>query len=244
MTESAEGMSGLQAHSQVPNSQVFSQVLGNPVDTSYNNTDTFLQLFNITEANARDMVAGEEKWEFVVKSLMSVGEEISILRKENSDLKNSLHSAKGQIIKLERKVEQQQKKLADVEWSVLQRNIVMYNIDKSQSEECVQTVHNVLTNHFKLCHVDFRSQDNLSGSIEIDTASRIGRQIGQRGRPILVKFTTHKGKDVVMKKIRSERISGLIKVSDQYLATMKEKRMAQIDELKHTRDMYKDSGKK
>ena len=109
---------------------------------------------------------------------------------------------------------------------------------------CVQTVHDVLTNHFKLRQVDFRSQDNLSGAIEIDTASCMGRQIVQRGRPMLVRFTTHKDKDVVMKKIRSERTGGLIKISDQYPATMKEKRMAQIDELKHTRDMYKDSGKK
>ena len=59
MTDSAEGMGGLQAHSQVANSQVFSQVSGGPVDTSHNSGDAFLQLFNATEANARDMVAGK-----------------------------------------------------------------------------------------------------------------------------------------------------------------------------------------
>ena len=48
----------------------------------------------------------------------------------------------------------------------------------------------------------------------------------------------------MMKKVRSNKSGGNIKVTDQFPAPMKEKRMAQINDLKETRDMYKDSGKR
>ena len=107
-----EGMAGLQALNQAYTSQD---------NGSQVNPDIFLQLFNKTETEALDIVAGEEKWEFVVKALKSIGEEIGQLRRENSDLKNSLHSSKGLIIKLEHQIDHQQKKLMDLEWNSLQK---------------------------------------------------------------------------------------------------------------------------
>ena len=48
-------------------------------------SDTFLQMYKFSEKQAMDLTSGEEKWEFVVKSLKAVSDEIFTLRKESSD---------------------------------------------------------------------------------------------------------------------------------------------------------------
>ena len=97
---------------------------------------------------------------------------------------------------------------------------------------------------FQIREEDIKTLENPLGLIEIDTAYRIGRTFGHKGRPILVKFTTYKGKEVVMKKVRGNKSGSKIRVSDQYPPAMKEKRMAQIEDLKQYRELYSDSGKK
>ena len=91
--------------------RIFSQAnsLSQDID-SQKATDIFLNLFKKTEKDARDLVSGEEKWDFVIKAMKRVSEEICCLRNENCDLKNSLHSSKGRIIKLEHEIDRYQKK--------------------------------------------------------------------------------------------------------------------------------------
>ena len=179
-----------------------------------------------------------------MKSLKSLSEEIGSLRKENFDLKNSLQSAKGKIIKLENKLEHCQTKMMELEWSGLQKNIVIYNVDEIANELCSRVVADILMKVFKIREEDIKTTENSSGLIEIDTAYRIGRPSGHKGRPIIVKFTTYKRKEAVMKKVRGSKSGSKIRVSDQYPPAMKEKRMAQIEDLKQYRELYSDSGKK
>ena len=235
-TQNPPGTTGLFAHSQVTdNSQV---------THSQEAINLFFQIFGTTEDKALGLNSGEEKWEFVVKSLKSLSEEIGSLRKENFDLKNSLQSAKGKIIKLENKLEHCQTKMMELEWSGIQKNIVIYNVDEIANELCSRVVADILMKVFKIREEDIKTTENPSGLIEIDTAYRIGRPSGLKGRPIIVKFTTYKGKEAVMKKVRGSKSGSKIRVSDQYPPAMKEKRMAQIEDLKQYRELYSDSGKK
>ena len=77
--QSPPGTTGLFANSQViDNSQAIH---------SQEAINLFLQIFGITEDNAIGLNSGEEKCEFVVKSLKSFSKEIGSLGKENYDLK-------------------------------------------------------------------------------------------------------------------------------------------------------------
>ena len=78
------------------------------------------------------------------------------------------------------------------------------------------------------------------GQVEIDIAHRIGRRINGRIRPMVVRFTTRKAKDLVLAKSRGKKVLN-IKVSEHYPSDMKERREAQIDALKTYRDIHKDT---
>ena len=134
--------------------------------------------------------------------------------------------------------------MLDIEWGYLQKNIVVYNIDESSHENCETLCLDALTKVFDIDKRDLKSSENQSGLIEIDTAYRIGKPGGEKGRPILLKFTTQKGKDIVMRQVRAKKRTGNIKVSDHLPSVMKEKRMAQVEDLKQSREMYKNSGKR
>ena len=154
-TQSPPGTTGLFTNSQViDNSQVIlSQEAINP----------FLQIFGTTEDKTIGLNSGEEKWEFVVKSLKSVSKEIGSLRKENYDLKNSLQSAKGQIIKLENKIEHFQTKIMELEWSSLQKNIVIYNVDETTNELCSRVATDILMKVFHIREEDIKTFEYPSG---------------------------------------------------------------------------------
>ena len=96
-------------------SQALSQVFPNSPDSAKDDSSShFLKMFEITEEQARALSSGEEKWELLVRSLRSISDEVLALRNENANLKHSLHSAKGQIIKLDNQIIQYQEKLMEV----------------------------------------------------------------------------------------------------------------------------------
>ena len=97
------------------------------------------------------------------------------------------------------------------------------NVDEATNELCSRVVADILMKTFQLRREDIKTIQNPSGLIKIDRAYLIGRSSGHKGRPILVKFTTYKVKEVVMKKVQGNKSGSKVRVSDQYLAAMKEK---------------------
>ena len=86
------------------------------------------------------------------------------------------------------------------------------------------------------------SQDNISGEIRIDIAHRIGKknQSTTSRRPVVVKFVTRKGRDMVLK--HAKNLKGKRQyVSEQLPGQMRERRMAQNDVMKQLRKDYPDS---
>ena len=81
---------------------------------------------------------------------------------------------------------------------------------------------------------------NPTGPIEIDVAYRIGKQT-DKPRPIVIKLTTTNGKYHLMNMYAKSKGSSNLRLADQYPPEMRERRNAQIGDLKHLQNLYKGS---
>ena len=166
---------------------------------------------------------------------------IDILEKENSDLKLKVSSVMGKSLRLECKLERTKKRIIEMEYREMRQNLVFYNVDENISENPKELMTSVLQTNFGVSCETSNSEQSQHNA-EIDVAHRIGTKISGKTRPMVVRFTTRKWKELVLAKSRTTKTS--IKVSEQYPSEMKERRNAQLDSLKAYRDIHKDKGTK
>ena len=105
-------------------------------------------------------------------------EEFYSLMKENSDLKNSILSAKGQIIpgEIPGKTDAHKMELSP-------KNAVMYSDEETESKTGLELVTETLVNTFEIRSENQKSAKNSLGNIEIDTVYRMGRPTVGKNRP-------------------------------------------------------------
>ena len=156
----------------------------------------------------------------------------------NELLLQKIATLEGKNLKLERKVEVLSAKLEDLEWREIRDNLIFYNVEESNGENCRLVIEKFLTEEMKVPRQLIYSAENLTGEVRIDVAHRIGR-FTPKGRPVVVKFVTRQGKEYVMK--HAKNLKGKkFSVSEQLPSKMKERRQAQTDTLKQLRQSHPD----
>ena len=180
------------------------------------------------------MAEDTEKWHFMASALKTVAKKldnVSTLEKSHNELKCSLQSARGKITRLENDLERAQKKVLDLECTSLQKNAVFYNLEETPEEDSIKVINDFLEQELKINSDLLSSPTNPRGVLEIDSAFRIGA-LKKRPRPLLVKFTTSKSKDIVARQYQINKPKSRVRMSDHFPLEIKEKRMAQVEDLK------------
>ena len=215
------------------------QASGTNLDKNY-----LRSLLSGKDINKLHEIADEEKkWDFVITAFQSVADKLECIEKENIDLKMAVQSSKGKIIRLEQDLDRAQRKILELEWHRLQSNVVIYNCPEQDGEVCKNLITEKLGTELGVPTDLIHTVNNPSGTIGIDIAYRIGRQSG-KPRPIVVKLTTVAGKSKLMEICSKSRGKTTLRVADHYPPEIRERRNAQISDLKHHQNLHKGTGTK
>ena len=208
--------------------------------------NSFELVFGCSEEHVMNMKDETERWHFMMSALKKCAQKIDNLdnlEKKNNELKYMIQSARGKINRLEKDLERAQKKLIDMECRSLKKNAVFYNLEESQKEDCIKVVYDFLEQELGI-NIDLLCRpSNPKGTVEIDSAYRLGIH-KKKPRPLVVKFTTTPAKELVASHYRLNKHNTRIRMSDHFPPEIKEKRTAQVGDLKQFRELYKDTNTK
>ena len=204
------------------------------------NVSHLSSILNINEKDLAKITSGEDRWKMVTTALINFSKEIGQVKKQNAELSLSLGAAKGKIIRLEEDNERLTNKVIELELRGMKSNLIFYNLDETDQENCYTLIIDILIEIFKFKQKDIFTPQNAGGEIKIDVAHRIGKK-GAKARPIVVGFSDRRGRDLALKQIRQSKVNTDIKVSEQYPSEIKEKRAAQIPCMLKYRQSYKDT---
>ena len=154
---------------------------------------------------------------------------------DTTTIKYELQEATGKIARLEMQEEKLHQKISSLEQKEYSKSIVIYNVEEhgTQSNKTLSdTVYDFIHNVLEINSESVFSKKNPSGEIRIDSIQRLGKPTTDptKHRPILVKFLTGIGKDLVyngytLAKLRSSQ--SLIRIAEQFIPEIREKRTAQ-----------------
>ena len=82
----------------------------------------------------------------------------------------------------------------------MRENLVFYNL-QNRGEDCEAVISTFMKDQMNIHENNIYSKDNITGEIRIDIVHRLGKKkpTSTFSRPIVVKFVTHKGKQMVLK---------------------------------------------
>ena len=191
-------------------------------------------------------LSDSEKLDKLMLKLLNMDKNVdSFIKEKQSEISNSslllkVSSLEGKNIRLEKQVERLNKKVEDLEWRDMRENLVFYNIEEQEGENCETVITDFLKKKMNISACDIYSQANLGGEIRIDTAHHLGkRNTSQASRPIVVKFVTRKGREMVLQ--HGKNLKGMkYFVREQMPSVMRERRQAQNDRLKELRQHHPD----
>ena len=124
------------------------------------------------------------------------------------------------------KVKSLETKIDDLQIYSMKSNIVFYNIPEEAQEDPYSIVEAFMIDNLQIPHRLLYSRNNPGGKIRIDVCHRLGQRKSST-RPLIVKFVTQRGRDMVItygKNLRGTRFA----ISEQLPPSTREKRAAQI----------------
>ena len=157
------------------------------------------------------------------------------IKHEHTSVKQQLYATQGKLAKVQDRQNELQLRLVHNEYREMQDRLVFYNIP-DQKKETPQTLkvmlYQLINNDMGVPLNQIFHSTNPAGEIRIDYCHRIGKPTPQGGRPIVVKFVTKAGRDIVydpkyIKNLKTKEV----KISEQYPAEIREKRSALIPTL-------------
>ena len=196
---------------------------------------------NLEDIN--EITEDREKWDMVINAFQTMASKFEALEKENTDLKNLVQTNKGKIVRLEHDLHRAKKHILDLEWCGLQSNVVIYNCPERKGEDCKSLDLDKFEKELQIPLEQICTTKNPKGLIEIDVAYRIGKPTG-KPRPIVIKLTNMSGKYHLMSIYAKSKGLSNLRLADRYPPEMRERRNAQINDLKHLQNLYKDSDTK
>lgn len=137
----------------------------------------------ITTEMAKLLKPLQEQVQTISDKMEKVQETMNTIRIENSDLKKKNEQLETEITELKSTIETLNIKL-------IKKNIVIFGLQEVENENLPETVSRLITNDLQI--PDFKSS-------EISDVARIGKQIGEKPRNILVELTTKIRKNMILK---------------------------------------------
>lgn len=117
------------------------------------------------------------------------------LKMENVELKQKVLFMEGRLTRTENVVHKLETQYLDIQSRQMENNILFFNIDEAGPGENVETViRRFMKDEMRILESD---------SIVIEKCHRIGRQHGNRTRPIVIKLSSNKAKGLILKSGRN-----------------------------------------
>lgn len=177
----------------------------------------------------------------ITKATMTPNEKLSF--------KHHIASSQGKIMRLEKKNENLSQKIIDLQESQYSNNLVFFNVEEQGSQAPINLRDTIygLIGDMEIPNELIFSKEIPSGEIRISDVYRQGRFQREKPRPIVVKFLTKIGRDIVYSKIYRDKLKEVhkdIRIADHFTPETREKRSALIDTMKDIRDDKAYAGKK
>ena len=163
--------------------------------------------------------------------------DISTLQSENKVLHLQLKECEGTIVKLNSTVQKIESKVESLQIYSMKTNLMLHNIPEAENEDCYAVVNAFLQNDLKIPSSLLFTQENPCGDIRVDIVHRVGQK-RDKPRSLIVKFTSHRGRDLVLSHSRNLKASPYA-VSEHLPPAMRERRAAQIPLLIEKREEAK-----
>ena len=134
-----------------------------------------------------------------------ITETLSVIKEENDKLK---------------------RELTDFQMRSMRNNLIFYNINETEEENCAEVITNFCDEHLKI--------ENSATKLSINDAYRLGKK-GDKIRPILVKFASFENRDFVKKNAKNLKGS-TYGISEQLPNDILKRRKEKLPILKDLRD--------
>ena len=166
--------------------------------------------------------------------------DITILQAENKALHLKVQESEGSISRLTSRVKSLEQKLEDVQIYSMKSNLIFYNIPEKPDEDIYEVMSRFIRETMGIQEDLLFSKKNPSGEIRVDISHRIGQKGRGDGkpRPIIVKFLSHRGRDIVLSYAKALKATPFA-VSEQIPPSAREKRSAQIPVMIEMRERAK-----
>ena len=202
-------------------------------------------LIALAQGQNRSIITLSQDMTTVVGDIHSIKEN----KVDNVTIKYELQEASGKIARLEQQEERLHKKISVLEQREHRKSIVLYNVEEhgTQSNKVLSdAVYKFIENVLEIDSENVFSKYNTSGEIRIDSIQRLGKPNSdpKKPRPILVQFLTGMGRDLVYNRVSlaNVRSNGTkIRMAEQYIPEIREKRTAQRPLFVEYKNHYKDT---
>ena len=166
--------------------------------------------------------------------------DLKSLQSENQHLKMQVKECEGTIVKLNSTVSALESQVEALQIYSMKSNLLIHNLPEKDGEDCYSEVMQFIQKHLRIPETYLFSPTNPLGDIRIDVAHWIGKR-NAKPRPLLVRFMSHRSRDIVLSFSKNLRQSPLA-ISEHLPHTVKEKRAAQVPMLIKLREEAKAQG--
>ena len=155
----------------------------------------------------------EDRLQSAISEVDDQTTQIAQVTKENENLRKDMTLMKSYIVRLEQKVESQQKQITDIVARNMRENAIFTGIPESETD---------LRAYLKTFFTDKLELDG--NEIKIDRVHRFGQKFDNRPRPVVAHFHDYADRENILTQAREKRDDINIRVSAQYPDGVREKR--------------------
>lgn len=156
--------------------------------------------------------------------------EMEMMAEELKTVKDQLMITEGRLTRAEKQVDDLREQLLVTEARSMRDNLMFYNIpeDNTLGKDMESTLRAFLREEMSISDEDMKS-------ISFDRVHRIGAKRAQWSRPIVAKFTTSKGKDIVLRHTKNLRRDKNFGVNEQLPRELEERKKQLLPKYKEAR---------
>ncbi|XP_061190455.1 protein IMPACT homolog [Saccostrea echinata] len=168
-------------------------------------TDPFKTLASLSQA-VGDIKADlweqdgfEDKIQFIAKQQEDSIAEIDSLKSENASLRKDIEMLKSVVIRLERRVTEQEKEIIDLKGRSMKNNILIHNLEEEEGEDLFSKIPRLLHENLEIEGIEFANIHRNAGD----------RRQGGKPRTITGRLVRFENKDRILKQQRKKKDEGV-----------------------------------
>ncbi|XP_062615563.1 uncharacterized protein LOC134277265 [Saccostrea cucullata] len=142
----------------------------------------------------------EDKIQFIAQQQEDNITEIDSLKSENASLRKDLEMLKSVVIRLDRRVTEQEKEIIDLKGRSMKNNILKHNLEEEEGEDLFSKIPRLLNEHLDIDGIEFVNIHRNGGD----------RRQGDKPRVITGRLVRFENKDRLLKQQRKKKDDGII----------------------------------